>query len=105
RARCPAGEYREATNGCRAGPAGQEIALDFKQVFGTIDSNKRLTWEGSAMLDRETRRRVLEAAGPIFAAKGFEATTVREICARAGATVSAVTYHFPSKHHPSVQPV
>jgi AcrR family transcriptional regulator len=49
------------------------------------------------MLDRETRRRVLEAAGPIFAAKGFEATTVREICARAGANVSAVNYHFRSK--------
>jgi AcrR family transcriptional regulator len=57
------------------------------------------------MLDRETRRRVLEAAGPIFAAKGFEATTVREICARAGANVSAVNYHFRSKEQLYVEAV
>ncbi|MEZ6050982.1 MAG: CerR family C-terminal domain-containing protein [Planctomycetaceae bacterium] len=45
----------------------------------------------------ETRVRMLEAAGPIFAEKGFDATTVREICAAAEVNVASVNYHFGSK--------
>ena len=37
-----------------------------------------------------TRSRLLEAAGEVFAEHGFQATTVRDICARAGANVAAV---------------
>ncbi len=57
------------------------------------------------MLDGDTRQRVLEAAGPIFAAKGFEPTSIREICERAGANVSAVNYHFRSKDQLYVEAV
>jgi AcrR family transcriptional regulator len=49
------------------------------------------------MLDSDTRQRVLEAAGAIFAQKGLQATSVRDICKAAGANVSAVNYHFRSK--------
>ena len=45
----------------------------------------------------DTRRRLLEAAGEVFADKGFREATVREICAAAGANVAAVNYHFGSK--------
>ena len=45
----------------------------------------------------ETRRRILEAAGPRFAGKGFDATTVREVTADAGVNLAAVNYHFRSK--------
>ncbi len=45
----------------------------------------------------ETRRRVLYAAGPIFAEKGFVAATVREICAAAGTNQAAINYHFGDK--------
>jgi AcrR family transcriptional regulator len=50
------------------------------------------------MIDQETtRRRILEAAGPLFAEKGFDAASVREITEAAGTNVAAVNYHFRSK--------
>jgi len=49
--------------------------------------------------DKETRLRLLRAAGEIFSKKGFRAATVREICSKAGANVAAVNYHFESKQN------
>jgi TetR/AcrR family transcriptional regulator, regulator of cefoperazone and chloramphenicol sensitivity len=48
------------------------------------------------MLD-DTKLRLLDAAGQIFADKGFEAASVREICQRAEANIAAVHYHFGDK--------
>lgn len=45
----------------------------------------------------ETRRLLLEAACNVFAEKGFRDATVAEICARAGANIAAVNYHFRTK--------
>ena len=44
-----------------------------------------------------TREKLLEIAGPVFAERGYQATTIREICAGAGANVAAVNYHFGDK--------
>lgn len=47
--------------------------------------------------DREkTREHLLETAGRVFAAKGFDAATGKEICELAGANAAAVAYHFGS---------
>jgi TetR/AcrR family transcriptional regulator, regulator of cefoperazone and chloramphenicol sensitivity len=56
---------------------------------------------GSAMPQRRERDRsdakarvLLEAAGPVFAEKGFAGATGKEICARAGVNAAAVNYYF-----------
>ncbi|MBV9658653.1 MAG: CerR family C-terminal domain-containing protein [Verrucomicrobia bacterium] len=45
----------------------------------------------------ETRRRVVEAAGEVFAEHGFHAPTIRQITQRAGVNLAAVNYHFRDK--------
>ena len=44
-----------------------------------------------------TRERILTAAAPLFAEKGFEATGVRAIASAAEVNLAAVNYHFGSK--------
>ena len=45
----------------------------------------------------ETRQRLLEAAGEVFAERGFREATIRAICDRAKANIAAVNYHFGEK--------
>jgi len=47
--------------------------------------------------ETDTRTRLLESAGQVFAERGFKATTIREIVERAGANLAAVNYHFGDK--------
>src|SRR5260370_24522023 len=44
-----------------------------------------------------TRIKLLRAARRMFAQRGYQATTVRDICASAGANVALVTYYFGGK--------
>ncbi len=45
----------------------------------------------------ETRRKLLDAAGVLFAEKGFRDTKTADLCRMAGANIAAVNYHFKSK--------
>lgn len=44
-----------------------------------------------------TRTRIFNAAGVVFAEKGYEAATVREICQKAGVNLAAINYYFGGK--------
>jgi len=45
----------------------------------------------------ETKKRIIETAGNIFADVGFQNATVREICKQAGVNIAAINYHFGDK--------
>jgi AcrR family transcriptional regulator len=49
------------------------------------------------MSQTDTKTRIIEAAIEVFLEKGYAASTIRDICARAEANVAAVNYHFGSK--------
>lgn len=53
----------------------------------------------------DARLRLLEAAEEVFARKGFDGATVREICDRAGMNVAAINYHFGDKERLYVEAV
>ena len=53
----------------------------------------------------DIRDRILVAAGPIFAERGFRATTVREICAAANVNIASVNYYFGDKQQLYVETI
>lgn len=45
----------------------------------------------------ESSKKLLKAAAKVFAQKGYNKTTVEEVCKEAGSNIAAVNYHFGSK--------
>ena len=45
----------------------------------------------------DTRQRLIDAAATLFADRGFQNVTVRQICTASNANVAAVNYHFGDK--------
>ena len=54
---------------------------------------------------RDPRERILSAAGQEFAEHGYEAATVRDICAKAAVNVAAVNYYFGDKRRLYIESV
>jgi AcrR family transcriptional regulator len=71
-----------------AGPAANAY-LEFEQWF----ENTRVMTRPSEI----TRERLLKAAERLFAERGYEATSVRAIVAKARVNQAAVNYHFAGK--------
>lgn len=55
--------------------------------------------------DESTRAKILLAAGPIFAERGFRCATVREICDAAGVNLASVNYYFHDKQNLYIETV
>jgi AcrR family transcriptional regulator len=53
----------------------------------------------------DTRARILRAAGPVFARKGFQQATVREICQVAEVNLAAINYYFGDKERLYIESV
>ncbi len=53
----------------------------------------------------DTRQKLIDVAGQTFSEKGFEATTVREVCQLAGVNIAAIHYHFGDKERLYIEAV
>ncbi|GIO29148.1 MULTISPECIES: TetR/AcrR family transcriptional regulator [Paenibacillus] len=51
------------------------------------------------MNGKDVKTVILQAAKKLFALKGFEGTTVRQICDEAGVSLALVSYHFGGKEN------
>ena len=54
---------------------------------------------GLAAIKGDSRIKLLDAAEELFARKGYDATTTREIAAKSGDTLGTLNYHFGSKRN------
>lgn len=53
----------------------------------------------------ETRHQILQAAGRIFAEKGYDGTSIRDISRESGVGLSTIIYHFESKQNIFVEAI
>ena len=53
----------------------------------------------------DAQERLIEAAGRIFAEKGFDGATVRDICQQANANLAAINYYFRDKERLYIETV
>ena len=72
--------------------AADSLVVAAQRMGGTSSGQ-----DGSRGRSEATRRRLLEAAGSVFAAKGYERASVADIAAAAGFTKGAFYASFPSK--------
>ncbi|MBN3527402.1 TetR/AcrR family transcriptional regulator [Paenibacillus apiarius] len=49
--------------------------------------------------EKDVKIKIMDAAKVLFARKGFEGTTVRQICDEAGVALALVSYHFGGKEN------
>jgi AcrR family transcriptional regulator len=72
-----------------------KLAFDMKQAITPAGKTRKRP--GKPSPSDPTRHKLLEAAGRVFADRGYDAATVRDICRLAGVNVAAVNYHFKDK--------
>jgi AcrR family transcriptional regulator len=62
-----------------------------------VTKERRPRLETAEINEENTRQKILNAAGEVFAEHGFEGATIRAITERADVNVAAVNYHFRDK--------
>lgn len=63
----------------------------------TTASSKRISARSSREDGDATKTRIIDAAGRLFAERGYAETTSKEICERAKTNITGVNYHFGSR--------
>lgn len=58
---------------------------------------KKVNGRGTREDGDATKNRIIEAAGRLFAERGYAETTSKEICETVGANMAAVNYHFGNR--------
>ena len=94
--------------GLRKAERPEADGLDFQTIVLYACSRQSFhafVWESGNVRVGRPRRRLLEAAGEIFAEKGFEGGQVRKIKDRADVNIAAVNYYFRSKEHLYIEAV
>lgn len=80
--------------------------MRLKQTFAILDETRTgRTALDDTLTQPDARQRLLMAAEVVFANKGFEAASVREICSEAKANIAAINYHFGSKERLYIEAV
>lgn len=87
-----AGEERDARTG-----GVREAGADPRTPTGSAVGAPAGEARGRTRDARGTRLRILHAAGAVFAERGYEAATVRDIAARAGVNQALIFRYFGSK--------
>ena len=75
------------------------------QLVAFVFTAHRFFFEPIMNRDESTKNRVLLAAGPIFARKGFAQATVREICDAANVNLASINYYFGDKQRLYIETV
>ncbi|GAB2522693.1 TetR/AcrR family transcriptional regulator [Nocardiopsis aegyptia] len=65
--------------------------------MGAVDSDQRTRVRRKRMTGKERRQQLVEIGRELFAERGFDATSVEEIAARAGVSKPVVYEHFGGK--------
>jgi AcrR family transcriptional regulator len=68
-----------------------------KTISKARTTKKKVNGHSRAKTHEDTRALLINTAKMLFADKGYEATTVKDICQEANVNISLVSYHFDGK--------
>lgn len=67
----------------------------FKKEVSTVDQKENVPKEKN----KEVKDQILQAAKSLFSSRGYDGTTVRQICDEANVSLALVSYHFGGKEN------